>query len=72
MVLVDYQKGISMKTITLNIADDVYKELKSSMQVRMLTGSSYGISDAFIKKIVSSIENGDTNIDIKYKEKSNE
>jgi uncharacterized membrane protein len=61
-----------MKTITLNIADNVYKELKKSIGVRMLTGSSYGINDAFIKKIVNSIENGDTNIDIKYKEKDEE
>ena len=47
-----------MKKITLLISDKVYKEIKKSQGVRKLTGSSYGIKDEFISKLIESIEDG--------------
>ncbi len=58
-----------MKKITLLIADDVYSELVSCHNVRCLTGSAYGIQDAFMMKLLESIDKGESEIEIKYKEK---
>ncbi len=58
-----------MKKITLLIADDVYNELQSCQNVRFLTGSAYGTQDAFMIKLLKSIDEGKTEIEIKYKEK---
>jgi hypothetical protein len=58
-----------MKKITLLIDDDVYKELVSMMSARIMTGSAYGIVDAFMSKVMEHIENGDTEAEIKYKDK---
>ena len=52
------------------IADDVYNELKSCQGVRMLTGSAYGIQDAFMVKLIESIDNSENEIEIKHKEKN--
>jgi hypothetical protein len=59
-----------LKKITLIIADDVYKELKSNQGVRMLTGSAYGIQDAFIVKLIEAIDRGDKEANIEYRKKS--
>lgn len=58
-----------MKKITLLIADNVYKELRGSQMFRMMLDNSFGIQDEFIKKILSSIENNEKEVEIKYKDK---
>ena len=58
-----------MKEITLKISDEVYRELKSSQGVRILSGSAYGIQDAFVNKLITSIDNNEKEVEIKFKEK---
>ena len=58
-----------MKKITLLIDDDVYKELKNGMGIRYLTNSAYGLEDAFITKLIKSIDKGEKEVEIKYKDK---
>lgn len=58
-----------MKKITLLIDDDVYNELRSCQSVRFMTGSAYGIQDSFMMKLLESIDEGKTKIEMKYKEK---
>lgn len=58
-----------MKKITLLIADDVYEELRSCQSVRLMVGSAYGTQDAFMMKLLESIDKGESEIEIKYKKK---
>ena len=59
----------NMKKITLLIDDDVYKELVSMMSARIMMGNAYGLQDAFMSKVIKSIDEGKTEIEIKYKDK---
>jgi hypothetical protein len=47
-----------MKTITLNIDDEVFDELKSDVIGKQVTGNNFGLSYEFMKLIVKSIEDG--------------
>lgn len=58
-----------MKKLTLLIDDDVFKELKNSLAVSMIAGTAYGIQDAFILKIIKSVDNKETELEIKFKDK---
>jgi len=56
-----------MIEVKLKISERVYKELKSSQGVRILTGSAYGIQDSFVNKLITSIDNNEKEIEIKFK-----
>ncbi len=58
-----------MKEIKLKIDDDVYGELTRGMNVRIMIGSAHGIQDAFMAKLIESIDKGDDEVEIKYKDK---
>jgi hypothetical protein len=47
-----------MKTIKLNIEDDVYEDLKSALVTKHITGGLYGISDEFLKLLIKAIDDG--------------
>ncbi len=47
-----------MKRITITLDDEVYAALKSHMGIRGIVQAAYGISDAFMVKLVESIESG--------------
>jgi len=47
-----------LKRITITLDDEVYTALKSHMMTRGLIQAMYGISDAFMVKLVESIEAG--------------
>jgi len=57
-----------MKKITLKIDDNVFNELKTNQGFRIMLDSSYGIQDEFIQKIISSIEDGGSEVKIEFKE----
>jgi len=57
-----------MIEVKLKISERVYKELKSSQGVRILTGSAYGIQDSFVNKLITSIDNNEKEIEIKFKD----
>ena len=58
-----------MKEIVLKIDDDVYKELKNNIGVRMLTGAAYGYIDAFMAKLVESVDKKDKELVLQFKNK---
>ena len=58
-----------MKKITLLIDDDVYRDLKNTIGIRMLTGNAYGVQDAFVKKLIESVDNNEVELELKYKNK---
>ena len=45
-----------MKRINITMSDEVWAALKSYMTVRGVLQSSYGVSDAFMVKLIESIE----------------
>lgn len=47
-----------MKTIRLEIEDDVYRQLQTGMGLRIMTGNSGGIVDAFVSAVVKAIDEG--------------
>lgn len=63
-----------MKThkITLNIDDEVLKEMRTAMILRRMSEQSSGISDAFMSKVLDSIDSGQEQVDVKFKNKRNQ
>jgi len=57
--------------ITLTIAPDVYADLKSNMVARQITGSLYGVADSFLVSLISKIEDGQKDIELKRRKKEN-
>ena len=47
-----------MKTITLDIEDDVYRDLRTQAGLRIAMGESHGIVDAFVALLIKSIDEG--------------
>ena len=47
-----------MKTIKLNIEDEVYEDLKSALVSKHITGGLYGINDEFLKLVIKAIDDG--------------
>jgi hypothetical protein len=43
-----------MKTITINIDDDVFRELKSAMIAKHLAQKAYGVVDQFLVKLIEA------------------
>jgi hypothetical protein len=47
-----------VKTLKLEIDDDVYAQLNTAMGVRAMTGTMHGIVDEFVMLVLRSIEEG--------------
>ena len=60
-----------MKKIELRIDDDVYSELKSSIGMKKLTGNDAGLTDRFMSKLISKIEDDKKIFHAKYKLRKN-
>lgn len=57
-----------MKTITLNISEDVYKELKKRLYIAGLIDSRCNtLVENTMVKIIEAIESGETEKTLKYK-----
>jgi hypothetical protein len=48
-----------MKTFTVIIGDDTYKEIRSAMFVRGISGNAYGTLDSFVYAFVEKVDRGD-------------
>ena len=57
-----------MKKIKLKISDRVFSELQSTLTVKSITGSLYGVLDLFIAKLVTSIDKGELELTLTFKE----
>lgn len=55
--------------INLDIEDDIYNEIKTEVGFKIMCGNSYGIIDEFLRLVISKVENGETDITIRKKEK---
>jgi len=58
-----------MKKITLKIDDDVFGKLRSTIIIKMASGNFTGTIDAFIKKLIDKIDEGNKEWHCKYKHK---
>jgi hypothetical protein len=58
-----------MKSIILNIEEDVFKELTTAIGVKKLCDAFYSVSDQALAKILDAISKGDTEFTLKFKEK---
>ena len=47
-----------MKTIRLEIEDDVYRELNTAIGLHVMTGNAHGIVDSFVTALVKAIDEG--------------
>lgn len=56
-----------MKTITIKISDKVFEELRNHMGIRCMTDEASGVVDAFVVKVIKSIDDGESEIGIKMK-----
>lgn len=56
-----------MKEINLKISDQVYSELKTTIAVKGLAGALYGTVDAFITRLIESIEEGKDDLTLAFK-----
>lgn len=59
-----------MKELTIQVVDNVYKELLTAMKLKKAMGSVYGIQDEFVLLILFGIESGKKKLIIDEKEKN--
>jgi len=45
-----------MKTIIIKISDSVFKEIRTHMNIRGMTGEACGVVDEFVVKFIEAIE----------------
>ncbi len=56
-----------MNKISVVISDNVLNELRTHMSLRCMTGGASGVLDAFVVKIISAIDDGESEVGIKMK-----
>ena len=61
-----------MKIVTIHISDKAFKDIRTHMSLKCTTGETCGVVDAFVVKIVSAIDDGDTEVGIKMKGEKDE
>jgi hypothetical protein len=61
-----------MKTITLYINDDVYRDIKNEVFLKRLVQAGYGPGDSLLLKLIEKIEDGQETWEVKYKKQSEE
>jgi hypothetical protein len=59
-----------MKELTIQVADNVYKELLTTMKFKKAMGSMHGIEDEFVLLILFGIESKKKKLIIDEKEKN--
>lgn len=48
--------------LTITMSDEVYLRIRQALQVRLLSGSAYGLVDALAAKVIDAIEHGQTEL----------
>ena len=61
-----------MKKITLKIDDDVLGRMRSDISIKMMSGNFAGTIDAFIKKLIDQIDDGNKEWHCQYKNKNDQ
>jgi hypothetical protein len=61
-----------VRTITIHLTDEIYRDLKSGMTARMLSCSAHGPIDAFIGALLNRIEQGDSEWTPRYEKREKE
>lgn len=62
-----------MKTITIKISDKALAELQNHINIKCATGEVYGMIDAVVIRIIRSINDEKSEVDIRVKgEKNND
>jgi hypothetical protein len=61
-----------MKTITVTMTDDVYRDVLDNAMVRRMVGEGHGIMDMAMLKILEAIKDGDDTVDLAYKKDKND
>jgi hypothetical protein len=56
-----------MKKITLEISDEVFKELKSGIWVRGLSDALFGVQNEFVMKLIVAIEKDQEVLVVEFK-----
>lgn len=56
-----------MKKIVLEIEDRVFKDLQSSLGLAKIAETSGGIRDAALSKILAALEEGQSEVELKYR-----
>lgn len=59
-----------MKEIKLKIDDNVFSKIRSTMSLKMMSGSAYGVADAALVKLVEAIEDGKEELKFKNEDKN--
>ena len=59
-----------MKEIILKIDDDVLGRMRSDISIKMMSGNYAGTINAFIKKLIDKIDDGNKEWHCKYKNKN--
>ena len=58
-----------MKTITINMSDEVYREVRENTKVRAMVGSGHGFMDLVMTRIIQSMENDEEVLHLCFKDK---
>ena len=56
-----------MKTITVEIDDKVFSEMKACLAVKGLCGTAGGIHDEFIHRLIKAVEEGQETLTLRWK-----
>lgn len=59
-----------MKTITVTMTDDVYRDVLDNAMVRRMVGEGYGVMDLAMLRILEAIKDGETTVDLAFKDKT--
>ena len=58
-----------MKTITVTMSDEVYRDVLDNVMVRRMVGEGHGVMDTAMTKIIQSIREGEDAVTLEYKNK---
>lgn len=59
-----------MKTITVTMTDDVYRDVLDNAMVRRMVGEGHGVMDLAMIRILEAIKDGETTVDLAFKDKA--
>lgn len=57
-----------MREIKLRISEQVYRQLRDGLGIKMLIQADGGLQDVFIQKLIHEIEKGSAETTIQFKE----
>ena len=60
------------KKLTIQTTERVFKELKSTLVIKKISGGMYGSMDEFLIKMIRAMEENTPTLDISFKEERDE